>query len=66
MKILLTTKEAAKQLRVLPQTLENWRHLGKGLRYSKVGGAVRYEQSAIDEWLADNEVVPTPKTEATE
>lgn len=34
--------EAAKILSVSPQSLRNWRHLGKGPAYTKRGRMVRY------------------------
>jgi predicted DNA-binding transcriptional regulator AlpA len=49
---LLRTEEAAEQLGVDPETLVQWRYLGKGPDYIKVGRKyVRYRQSAIDAWI---------------
>jgi hypothetical protein len=39
---LLTPTEAAKFLRLADGTLRNWRYAGKGPRYKKVGGRIRY------------------------
>lgn len=50
----LTTEEAAAQLGVAPKTLENWRSIGRGPRYVKVGSLVRYPQSEIDAYLKKN------------
>lgn len=55
-KRLLTTKEAADQLRIAAQTLYNWRHRRKGPDYVMIGGAPRYEQEAIDRFKNQNRV----------
>ena len=50
---LLDTKEAAKLLNVSPGTLEVWRSTKRyALPYSKIGGAVRYRRSAVQEFIA--------------
>lgn len=33
------------------RTLEQWRYLGKGPDYVKVGKSIRYRRSAVDRWL---------------
>jgi excisionase family DNA binding protein len=48
---LLNTAEAAEQLRVKKQTLENWRLRGEGPAFIKVGRRVFYRLSALDAWL---------------
>lgn len=57
---LRTTEEFAAQARVRPRTPEAWRSRGIGPPYVKVGSRVFYRQSAIDEWLREQERVPTP------
>jgi len=42
--------DAAEHLGLAVQTLANWRVLGKGPAYLRVGRLVRYEPSAVDEW----------------
>ena len=32
-------------------TLAQWRYLGKGPRYLKLGGHVRYSRSDVNDWL---------------
>src|SRR5262245_4812757 len=54
---LLLPEEAADQLGVKPKTLEQWRYLGKGPDYIKVGRKyVRYPQSAIDAFIEEHTV----------
>lgn len=48
---LKTTAEAAVYLGFAEQTLVNWRSLGEGPPYVKVGGRVRYDQRKLDRWL---------------
>jgi hypothetical protein len=48
---LLNTAEAAEQLRVKKQTLENWRTRGEGPPFIKVGRRVFYRVSGLDVWL---------------
>lgn len=50
---LLTTREAARALRVSPSTLRDWRVRGRGcgLRFVKVGRGVRYTPADIREFL---------------
>lgn len=47
----LTTKEAAKLLGIKPGTLEIWRSQGKSPKYMKIGRAVRYRLSDINEFM---------------
>jgi len=49
---LLTTKQLAERWAMSPDTLDNWRMLGRGPRYLKLtkGGAVRYRLKEIVEW----------------
>lgn len=49
---LLTVPEVCALLKVRPQTLNNWRYEGKGPAFLKVGRAIRYRRSAIEEFLA--------------
>ena len=49
MERLLRTPEAAENLGVAPKTLCNWRVLGTGRRYRKLGAAVVY---AVDDLVA--------------
>ena len=48
---LLTTNEAAAYLKVSPRTLDNWRSLGAGPEFIKVGALVRYREADIEAYL---------------
>jgi excisionase family DNA binding protein len=50
----LTTKSAAAALGLGRSTLEGWRTAGKGPKFLKLGGAVRYARADLDAWLAKN------------
>ena len=47
----LTPEEAAGFLRISPETLRTWRHLGEGPRYLKMGRVVRYHRADLKAWL---------------
>jgi hypothetical protein len=55
---LLTPDETAAYLRLPVRQLAQWRYLGIGPAYTKVGRAVRYWQSDLDAWLAAQRVEP--------
>jgi hypothetical protein len=40
------------------RTLEQWRYLGRGPAYVKVGKAVRYRKADLDAWIARQTVRP--------
>lgn len=48
---LVDQREAARYLGVKVHTLENWRYLGKGPRFYRVGQLVKYDQADLDAWL---------------
>jgi hypothetical protein len=52
---LLSTDEVAEVLGRPPRTLRQWRYLGVGPRYLKVGAAVRYRPGDVEEWLRAQE-----------
>ncbi|MDO5068563.1 MAG: helix-turn-helix domain-containing protein [Propionibacteriaceae bacterium] len=49
---LLTAEQAAKRLGLAEQTLAQWRWLGKGPEFVKLGRAVRYSPDSLDRWLS--------------
>ena len=51
MKNLLKEAEAADFLRLKASTLRQWRNLGRGPAYYRVGGAIRYDQAALKQFL---------------
>ncbi len=48
---LMTTREAADYLRLKQQTLHNWRCLGSGPNFVKLGSRVLYRRSDLDQYL---------------
>lgn len=59
----LTTKEAAKQLRVSPGTLNNARSTGTGIviNFCKIGSRIFYKKSDIDTYVESNTYIHTGK-----
>lgn len=57
---LMTRKEAAEFLGFAPQTLARFAWQGKGPKVTKVGRAVRYKQSDLDEWVKEAGSRPAP------
>ena len=54
---LLTTKEAAKYLRLEKVTLDIWRRTGKVLiPYCKIGRCIRYRKQSLDDFLDASEI----------
>jgi hypothetical protein len=56
---LLDTRNAAARIGVSPITLERWRVTGEGPIYAKLGKAVRYRPSDLDNWVASKLVTST-------
>jgi predicted site-specific integrase-resolvase len=54
----LTTKKAAAILGYEPCTLEKWRRLGRGPRFYKPAGRVRYDEQDVLAFLASSAVAP--------
>lgn len=50
---LRTTSEVADRLQIPAKTLRNWRSLGQGPQYLRVGRHVRYRDDHVEAWLAD-------------
>ena len=46
-----TEQKAASYLDVKVSTLRDWRFRGSGPPFSKLGRLVRYDLSALDEWM---------------
>lgn len=55
---LMTSDDLADYLGVPKKTLEQWRYLGKGPAYAKVGKHVRYRRSDVDAWVDSRIVGP--------
>ncbi|MEO0636635.1 MAG: helix-turn-helix domain-containing protein [Pseudomonadota bacterium] len=56
---MLTATEAAAYLSLSPSTLAKWRCYGSGPVFQKLGKAVRYQRSALDAFMAENEKAST-------
>ena len=54
----LSVREAAVYLNAAPQTLYNWRHLGQGPPYVRIGSRVVYRIEDLEAWLEVRLVVP--------
>ena len=48
---LLKEAEAARFLRLKPKTLREWRSRGCGPQFYRVGGAIRYDQKHLQQFL---------------
>jgi hypothetical protein len=55
---LLNEEEAAHVLGVSPKTLQRWRVFKRGVRYIKVGAAVRYDLTDLTDYINAQRVVP--------
>jgi predicted site-specific integrase-resolvase len=51
-------KEAAKLLGLAVQTLRNWRFLGKGPAYVKLGRRITYRLQDLETYLEQNRIDP--------
>lgn len=52
---LMTANEVADVLGLSTGTLANWRSLGIGPTYLKLGGRVRYRASNVNAWVSSQE-----------
>lgn len=52
---LITDEAAAQVLHVSKGTLAQWRYLGTGPRYFKVGRRILYSRSRLSAWLSEQE-----------
>lgn len=60
----MTRPEAAVYLGVATATLEKWAKTGRyGLKFTRVGGAVRYRKADLDAWLEKRTVETTGEAE---
>ena len=50
-RVYLTTEQAAEIAQLSPGTLENWRYRRHGPPWTKLGGAVRYDEAKLHEWI---------------
>jgi len=57
--ILFTPRQLAEYIGISRSRLAAWRVQGRGPKFVKVGGRIRYRFAAVDEWLKQNEVANT-------
>lgn len=50
----LDTKQAAEHVRLAPKTLANWRALGIGPAFRRVGRVIRYDAAELDRYVETN------------
>ncbi|MGH7539981.1 MAG: helix-turn-helix transcriptional regulator [Gemmatimonadota bacterium] len=62
--VFLVEREAADLIRMKVSTLQNWRTLGSGPPFSKVGARVLYEREALLAWVRDRQRTSTTPPEA--
>ena len=60
--ILLTPAQTSTILQIKVATLAKWRWEGKGPKFKKIGGRVRYAMKAIEEFIEECERVSTSDT----
>ena len=58
--------EAAEIISVSPQTLRNWRYLGRGPAYSKRGSLIRYKIQDLLDYMEKSRIDPEALREAGE
>jgi predicted site-specific integrase-resolvase len=51
----MTTEELSRYIRISKRTLIHWRKTGKGPRFVRYGGFVRYPHDAVSAFLRDGE-----------
>jgi predicted DNA-binding transcriptional regulator AlpA len=56
----LKDDQVAEEFQVSTATLANWRYLGRGPRFVKLHGAVRYRRSDLEAWVSEKSVEPQP------
>ena len=60
----ITQEQLAARWHMSPRTLEQWRWLGKGPRFLKIGARVHYDEDDIDDYETErrhqNTVGPLP------
>jgi hypothetical protein len=50
--VFMVTDQAAAYLDVRPATLANWRSMGQGPAYAKLGRCIKYRRSDLDAFIA--------------
>jgi len=47
-----TVEEVANKLQLSKATLNRWRGTGEGPKFLKLGGAIRYRQEDVQDWMS--------------
>ena len=58
MPITANTQQIAERLGISVRTLENWRLVGSGPPYHKLGSRVLYDIATVDRWFEDQKSDP--------
>ena len=58
MRDILTDRELAGELDIPHRRLEQWRYLGTGPAFVRIGRSVRYRRDDVEAWLASQTVTP--------
>jgi predicted DNA-binding transcriptional regulator AlpA len=53
---LLTQLQLCDIAQVTPKTVGRWRAAGRGPRWLRVGGQIRYRRSDVEQWLTSREM----------
>lgn len=61
----LTESQAAARLGLKVATLRAWRQKGKGPAYVRLGRAVRYLMTDVEDFIQSNRQIPRADSEAT-
>lgn len=51
---LMKPAQVAEWLKVTPAILANWRYLGTGPQFIKLGKSIRYAERDVETWLDNN------------
>ena len=59
---LIASEDLARMLNILPTTLREWRRMGKGPDYLRLGKRAYYRQKDVDAWI-EEQLVFTNRSE---
>ncbi len=53
---MMNQRELSDSIGVAERTIAQWRYLGRGPKYHKLGGHVRYDPAEVQAWIEENTV----------